>query len=77
MMVDNDVKIMNLKQFIMDSGQENWNVLKKIYGNGNFIVCMEDHEHTCLFHWFSNLSNYLELHKITIAISTQTNMQGF
>ena len=43
MMIDNYVKIMNFKQFIMNSAQTNWNFFKKIYGDGNFIVCMEDH----------------------------------
>ena len=34
-----------------DSTQENWNVVRIVYGGGDHTIPMEDWEMTCLFHW--------------------------
>lgn len=39
----------NFKGFMADSAKGNWNVIQKIYGSGDLVVPMEDHECTCLF----------------------------
>lgn len=48
-MAKNSVAHVNFKGFMADNAQANWNVVRKIYGNGDLTVQMEDCEHTYLF----------------------------
>ena len=39
----------------MDNAQAYWNVIRKIYGEGDTSLPMVGREHTCLFHWSVSL----------------------
>jgi hypothetical protein len=43
------------KEFMADSAQANWNVVRVIYSSGNATIPMMDQERTCLFHWAQSL----------------------
>ena len=47
----NGVPNTNFKGFMADSAQANWHAVRKVYGNGDPSVPMENRERTCLFHW--------------------------
>lgn len=49
-MVEKWVAQVNFKGFMANNAQTNWNVVRKIYGNGELIVPIEDCEHIYLFH---------------------------
>lgn len=52
----------NLKGFMADNAQENWIAMRKIYGCGDPPIHMEGHDHTCLFHWPTNLDKITQKH---------------
>jgi hypothetical protein len=41
----------NFKGFMYDSAQENFNVVRVIFGSGDPTIPMVNKERTCLFHW--------------------------
>ena len=55
-MAENSVQNVNVKRFMADSAQTNWNAVRTIYGDGNPSLSMVVRERTCLFHWFANLN---------------------
>ena len=54
-MAKSGVPNVNLKGFMADSPQANWNEVRTIYGDGDPSLSMVAHERTCLFHWSTSL----------------------
>ena len=45
-----------------NNAHANWNVVRKVYDNNDPIVLLEGCEHTCLYHWSSNLDKITQKH---------------
>jgi hypothetical protein len=58
-MPNNGVPNVNFKGFMEDSAQANWNVVKKIYGDGEPTLPMIKDEYTCLLRWSSTLDKVM------------------
>jgi hypothetical protein len=50
-MLENGMSKVNLKGFMADCPQTNWNTVIKHYGVGDPSLPMVGREHICLFHW--------------------------
>lgn len=59
-MASHNVLNPNFKEFMIDSAQENWNVVCLIYESGDVKIPMEDHERTCLLHWIVSLNRHTQ-----------------
>ena len=46
----NEVQNINIKGFMTNNTQANWNAVRKTYGDGDPRAPMVDHEYRCLFH---------------------------
>ena len=53
-MVDNRMPNVNFKGFMADNAQAHWNMVMKIYGEGDTNVPVGC-EHSCDFHWSTSL----------------------
>lgn len=57
-MANHGVPNPNFKGFMDDSAQENYRVVRLIYGNGDPKIPMEDRERTCFFHYTMSLDRH-------------------
>jgi hypothetical protein len=48
----------NLKGFMVNNTQANWNIARIVYGSGDPSIRMVDKECTCLFHWIHSLNKH-------------------
>lgn len=76
-MVENGMSHVNYKGFMVDNAQANYNVVRKIYGNGDPTMAKEDCERTFLFHWFANLDKITQKFiKPCLHSQHKKNLQG-
>ena len=58
-MAKNSVPNINVKGFMANSAQANWNAVRAIYKDGHPSP-MVAHKHTCLFHWSASLDEVIQ-----------------
>ena len=59
-MAKNEVQNINIKGFMTNNTQVNWNAVRKTYGDGDPRVPMVDREYRCLFHWSMSLDKLMQ-----------------
>ena len=57
-MARHGIPLSKFKEFMADSAQANWNVVREIYGSSDATVPMKDQEKTCLFFWAQSLEKH-------------------
>ncbi len=45
----------NFKGFMVDNAQVNWNIVRIVYGSGDFSELMVEKEQMCYFHWTQSM----------------------
>ena len=70
------VPIVNFKGFMVVNAQVNWNVVKKIYKEGDPSLPLLGHEHTCLFHWYVSMVKVIQRNIKAFVLSTLATIQG-
>lgn len=61
-MFENGVPKVNFKGFMGDNAKANWNVVRKVYGDGDQTVPLEGHERIWFFDWSANLDKITQKH---------------
>jgi hypothetical protein len=57
-MLKHEFPKLDLKGFMADNTQANWNAIKIVYGSGDTYVRMIDKECTCLFLWTQSFDKH-------------------
>lgn len=72
---NNGVSNMNFNGFMTNGAHAKWNVVRKIYSNGDPIVPMDDCKHSCVLHGPGILKrSIIKYIKPSIVVSTQANV---